>query len=149
MIVRISGEGQFSIDDAATAELNRLDSELEAAFTTLVNAKADGFIVAADPFYDTRRAQIIGPAARHKIPAIYFSHEATASGGLISYGSSLGDIYRQMGIYAGNILKGAKPADLPVMQLTKFPLVINLKTARILGLTIPSGVLAIADEVIE
>jgi putative ABC transport system substrate-binding protein len=125
------------------------DSELEAAFLTLVNAKADGFIVAADPFFDTRRAQIIGPAARHSIPAIYFSHEATASGGLISYGSSLGDIYRQMGIYTAKIFRGAKPADLPVEQPTKFEMVINLKTAKALGLDVPPSMLSRADQVIE
>lgn len=125
------------------------DSELDTAFTTLVNVKADGLIIAADPFFDTRRAQIINPAARHKIPTIYFSHEATAAGGLISYGSSLGDIYRQMGIYAAKILKGAKPADLPVEQPTKFETVINLKTAKALGLDVPPAMLARADQVIE
>ena len=125
------------------------DSELEAAFATFLSVKADGFIVAADPFFDTRRAQIIGPAARHNIPAIYFSHEATASGGLISYGSSLGDIYRQMGIYTAKIFRGAKPADLPVEQPTKFEMVINLKTAKALGLEVPPTLLAQADEVIE
>ena len=125
------------------------DSELEAAFAALVDTKADGLIIAADPFFDTRRAQLIAPAARYKIPTIYFSHEATASGGLISYGSSLGDVYRQMGIYAAKILKGEKPADLPVEQPTKFEMVINLKTARALGLDVPSSMLARADEVIE
>jgi putative ABC transport system substrate-binding protein len=125
------------------------DSELDAAFPTLVNLKADGLIIAADPFFDTRRAQIINPAARHNIPTIYFSHEATAAGGLISYGSSLGDIYRQMGIYAAKILKGAKPADLPVEQPTKFETVINLKTAKTLGIDVPASMLARADQVIE
>jgi putative ABC transport system substrate-binding protein len=125
------------------------DSELEAAFPTLVNLKADGLIIAADPFFDTRRAQLINPAARHRIPTIYFSHEATAAGGLISYGSSLGDIYRQMGIYAAKILKGAKPADLPVEQPTKFETVINLKTAKALGIDVPPALLARADQVIE
>jgi putative ABC transport system substrate-binding protein len=125
------------------------DSELDAAFPTLVNLKADGLIIAADPFFDTRRAQIINPAARHNIPTIYFSHEATAAGGLISYGSSLGDIYRQMGIYAAKILKGAKPADLPVEQPTKFETVINLKTAKALGIDVPASMLARADQVIE
>jgi putative ABC transport system substrate-binding protein len=125
------------------------DSELDAAFPALVNLKADGLIIAADPFFDTRRAQIINPAARHNIPTIYFSHEATAAGGLISYGSSLGDIYRQMGIYAAKILKGAKPADLPVEQPTKFETVINLKTAKALGIDVPASMLARADQVIE
>lgn len=125
------------------------DSEHETAFATLVDVKAEGLVIAADPFFDTRREQSIASAARHNIPTIYFSREAPASGGLISYGSSLGDVYRQMGIYTAKIFRGAKPADLPVEQPTKFEMVINLKTAKALGLDVPASLLSRADEVIE
>jgi putative ABC transport system substrate-binding protein len=134
---------QLAILNAST------ESQIDAAFAKLVGLQADGLIIAADPFFDTRRAQLVGPAARYKIPTIYFAREATVSGGLISYGSSLSDAYRQMGIYAGRILKGEKPADLPVQQPTKFELVVNLKAARELGLTVPPTLLASADELIE
>jgi putative tryptophan/tyrosine transport system substrate-binding protein len=134
---------QLSILNAST------ESEIDAAFATFDTARADGLVIAADPFFDTRRQQLIGPAARYKMPTIYFSNESVAAGGLISYGSSLADIYRQMGIYAGRILKGEKPADLPVEQPTKFEMVINLKTANALGLTMPPRLIFTADEVIE
>jgi putative ABC transport system substrate-binding protein len=134
---------QLSILNAST------QSEIDVAFATFDNARADGLIIAADPFFDTRREQLIGPASRYKMPTIYFSNESVAAGGLISYGSSLADVYRQMGIYAGRILKGEKPADLPVEQPTKFQMVINLKTANALGLTVPPRLIFTADEVIE
>jgi putative ABC transport system substrate-binding protein len=134
---------QLSILNAST------DREIEAAFSEFGKLQADGLVVAADPFFDTRRQQLASAAARHKVPTIYFEPEFSTVGGLISYGSRLSLVYRQMGIYAARILKGEKPADLPVEQPTKFELAINLKTARALGIEVPPKLLFTADEVIE
>jgi len=123
--------------------------DFDAVFLTLVELRASALVIAADALFADRRDQIVDLARRYSVPTIYEVREFVAAGGLMSYGTSLPDVYRQVGSLAGRILKGEKPADLPVTQPTKFELVINLKTAKELGLTIPPGVLAIADEVIE
>jgi putative tryptophan/tyrosine transport system substrate-binding protein len=125
------------------------DAEFDTAFATLLQKRADGLLVCADPFFDTTRQRIIAFAAQHRIPAMYQFREYAIAGGLVSYGVSLTDGYRQVGIYTGRILKGANPAELPVMQSVKFEMVINMKAAAVLGLTFPQNLMAQADEVIE
>ena len=123
--------------------------EIDAAFATLVRERLDALFLAADPFFSSRRVQLANLATRHVVPMISATREVPEAGGLISYGANISDGWRQMGVYVGRILRGTKPADLPVVQSTKFELVINAQTARILGLEVPPTLLARADEVIE
>jgi len=144
------------LEEAARAINQRLfiakastDPELDASFASLQREGAGALLVAADPYFDTRRERIIGFAAQQRLPAIYQFREYAVAGGLLSYGLSITDAYRQCGVYTAKILKGANPADLPVLTSTKFELVINLKTAKTLGIKISDNLISLADEVIE
>jgi putative ABC transport system substrate-binding protein len=134
---------QVQIFNASTSH------EIDLAFAAMVREGAEALLLIPDPVFNGRRIQIVHSASRHRLPAIYWQREFAAAGGLMSYGSSIGDAFRQVGRYSGRILKGAKPADLPVVQSATFELVINHQIARMLGLTIPSALLVRADEVIE
>jgi putative ABC transport system substrate-binding protein len=125
------------------------DRDIEAAFETVTRQRIAALAVGADPFFDTRRDKLVALAARLMVPTIYHFREFAAAGGLVSYGIDISDSHRQIGVYVGRILKGAKPADLPVLQPTKLELIINLKATRALGLQVPDKLLALADEVIE
>jgi putative ABC transport system substrate-binding protein len=138
-----AGGQQILVHEVATGR------EIDAAFANMSREKTDALFVAPGSFFNTRRVQLVVLAARHALPAIYSTRVYPEAGGLISYGTDVLDAFRQVGVYAARILNGAKPADLPVLQSTKFELVINLNTARALGVEIPDGLLAIADEVIE
>jgi putative ABC transport system substrate-binding protein len=134
---------QIQVLDASSSR------EIHAAFATFVRERPDGLFVGIDPFLNSRRVQLVHLATRHAIPATYSVRDFAEIGGLMSYGANIADAYRQVGVYTGRILKGAKPVDLPVVQASKFELVINAETAKILGLTVPPTLLATADEVIE
>jgi len=127
----------------------RTEAEIDAAFVTLAQMRVGALLVDSDPYFNGRREQVVALAASHGVPAMYDARAFVDAGGLMTYGGSLPEIYRQAGIYAGKILNGAKPADLPILQPTKIALVINLKTAKALGLTIPQSLLLRADEVIQ
>jgi putative tryptophan/tyrosine transport system substrate-binding protein len=137
---------QFALAVVRGAKAER---DFDGAFAALLREHAAALLIGADPFFGTRREQLVALAERYAVPTICRQQEFTAVGGLISHGTQFADVFRQLGIYVGRILKAEKPGDLPVLQPTKFELVINLKTAHALGLNIPSGVLAIADAVIE
>jgi putative ABC transport system substrate-binding protein len=130
-------------------QLATTDAEIEAAFAALVKSGADVLVVQNDPFFDSRRSLIVALSSRHRLPGIFHIREFPAEGGLMSYGASLSDTYRQVGVYAGKILRGAKSDNLPVLRPTKFEMVVNLRTAKTLGLAVPQSILIAADELIE
>jgi putative ABC transport system substrate-binding protein len=134
---------QIQVFNASTSR------EINAAFATFARERPDALFVGLDPFLNSRRVQLVQLATHHRIPAVYSARDIAEAGGLMSYGTNITDAFRQVGVYAGRILQGAKPADLPVVQASKFELVINAHTARMLGLTVPDKLLAAADEVIE
>jgi putative ABC transport system substrate-binding protein len=150
---------EFGLAEATTAAATsgrpivqvsaRSDMEIDSAFASLGNIHVDGLLVTPDPLFMSRRADVVALAARYSVPAAYWDRSFPESGGLISYGSRVTEMYQQVGVYAGRILKGEKPSDLPIVRATKFELVINSKTAKALGLEIPPQLLALADEVIE
>ena len=142
-------EAARSVDQRIVIAKAGTDAELDAAFASLIKASGGGLLVGADPYFDTRRERIVAFAQQQRLPAIYQFREFAVAGGLLSYGIDVVDAYRQYGVYTARILKGARPADLPVLQPTKFELVINLKTARALGVKISDNLLSLADEVIE
>jgi putative tryptophan/tyrosine transport system substrate-binding protein len=142
-------EAARSVDQRIVIAKAGTDAELDAAFATLIKASVGGLLVGADPYFDTRRERIVAFAQQQRLPAIYQFREFAVAGGLLSYGIDVVDAYRQYGVYTARILKGARPADLPVLQPTKFELVVNLKTARALGVKISDNLLSLADEVIE
>jgi putative tryptophan/tyrosine transport system substrate-binding protein len=123
--------------------------EIDAAFAEIARQRPDALFIGEAPFLNVRRVQLVQLAAHHAIPAIYSGREYSEIGGLLSYGADISDAYRQVGVYTGRILKGAKPADMPVVQTNKFELIVNAQTARMLGLTVPQTLLTSADEVIE
>jgi putative tryptophan/tyrosine transport system substrate-binding protein len=134
---------QVQVFNASTSE------EIDLLFAAMAREGVEALLLIPDPVFNGRRVQLVHSASRYRLPAIYWQREFATAGGLISYGSSIGDAFRQVGRYSGRILKGAKPADLPVVQSAKFELVINHQIARLLGLAIPSALLVRADEVIE
>ena len=131
------------VQEAAT------DAEIDASFAALVKAGVSALVVQNDPFFDSRRSQIIALASRHRLPVIAHIREYPADGALMSYGASLSDTYRQVGVYAGKVLRGAQPDELPVLRPTKFELVVNVQAAKALGLPVPQSILVASDELIE
>jgi putative ABC transport system substrate-binding protein len=154
--VRVTEPTVRDVEAAARAmgvQIRVLDAntnrEIDAAFATFVHERTDALFVGPSAYFNARRVQLVHWATHHRVPATYSGRQYVEAGGLMSYGTNIIDAHRQMGVYTGRVLKGAKPADLPVMQATKFELVINLQSAKMLGLAVPPGLLARADEVIE